>query len=121
MSKKLTVKEIEEKIKAAFELIDDEDIDYIKEDYGTEGVGPILVALEDEGISISEYLPELEHIDTDCCAGDGSDAYAVFKYKPTGQLFGLEGWYASHEGYEWEDGFKEMEPFTVTHYRGKSK
>jgi hypothetical protein len=63
-------------------------------------------------------LENFKHIDTDCVAGDGSEAYKVFEYTPTGQTVGFTGWYHSHEGYEWEsDDLKEMETFTISHYR----
>lgn len=115
---KLPLKEIEEKIKAALETIDPDELENIKDCYG-EQLDDILYGLHEEGDSVTKYISNIEHIDTDCCAGDGSEAYMVFKYSPTGQLFGLEGWYSSGEGYNWEEGFKEMEPFTVTHYKAK--
>lgn len=115
MTEKLSMQELLAKLELAIASSDDIDLEEIKEDYG-EQLKDILNGLEDAG---DPDLGDFRHVDTDCVAGDGSEAYKVYEYKPTGQVFGFDGWYASHEGYEWNEDVKEMEPFTVTHYRPK--
>lgn len=54
--------------------------------------------------------------------GEGSAEDApefVFRYKPTGQLVGTNGWYASHYGTEWENPFKEYREVPTVVYRPK--
>lgn len=119
----VNLQEILKQLSEALETSDSEAIAELREDYG-DTFEEIFRGLCSEGEpeSVAEYFPDLQHVDTDCVAGDGSEAYCVFKHVPTGTHVGFDGWYASYEGYSFDDKtLKEMETFTVQHWRPKTK
>lgn len=108
--KKLTLEEIVKIISDARELAEENDEEFELSELFTEGADYF------EG-EVAEALKDFEEVDYGSVHGDGSDAYAVMEYKPTGQYVGLTGWYSSYEGYSFEDEIKFMKSYQVTHWR----
>ena len=80
----------------------------------------IIEGYDPEGIE--EALPGVVKVANFDGGGEGSaedSPECIFKYVPTGQLFGITGWYQSYHGTDWDEDFMEFEQVMVPSYQVK--
>lgn len=126
MAETLTLQEILARIGEAVEKNDNPELAKLKAEYGTIfGVETILNGLvsEYEPEAMEKFMPSILEVVSHDGGGEGSaedSPEVVYRYKPTNQLFGKNGWYQSFNGTEWDDEWKEFEKVPTYVYRAKA-
>lgn len=66
---------------------------------------------------ITETFGEFEEVDSHGGEDQGSDYWAVYKFKKSGYYVKAQGWYASYQGHEWQTiSIVEPKKKTITVY-----